>query len=265
MHRFLGARGRRRLVLPHRRIGFLRHRGLALLLQAMFFQLLRIHRLIRALHVGMFTARLLRTAFALRPVATVSTFRPIATVCAAASATAAAVTAPAARFFAFLQRGSRLSVLLALRSARLLGRTGRTLVRPALALRAFDLGKLALLRHLSLLAFALRAIRPGLLLLRALITARLLIAALMIAPTVAAVALVITPAFAAASATAAACVTSVTSITSATLAAALFVPVAMLIARAFRPGRTDGGLIGRGRLFDRFLRLEPAEQAAKKT
>ena len=195
-----------------------------------------------------------------------ATFRTIATVSAAA-ATAAAIAAPAAMFFAFLLRGSRLSVLLALRSALLLGRAGRTLVRPALALRAFDLGKLALLRHLSLLAFALRAIRPGLLLLRALVAARLLVAALVIAPAFAAasVALVIAPAFAAASATAAAAAASATSITSATLAAALFVPVAMLVARAFRPRRTHGGLIGRRRLFDGFLRLQPAEQAAEKT
>lgn len=267
-----GSRRGRRLMMDCR-FRLQRHGGLALLLQAMLFQLLRVHRLIRTLRM-----RLLRTAFALRPLAavrtfcTLCTFRPIATVCAAAPATAAAVTAPAARFFAFLLRGPCLSVLLALRSARLLGRTGRTLVRPALALRAFELGKLALLRHLSLLAFAVRAIRPGLLLLRALIAARLLIAALVIAPTVAslallvasavaAVALMITPAVAAPVAASA----SLTSLTSATLAAALLVAVAMLVARAFRSGRTDGRLIGRRRLCDGFLRLEPAEQAAEKT
>lgn len=223
--------------------------GFTLLLQAVLLELLRVDRLVRALHVRLLGARLLRTALALRPVAAV---RAIAAV--SATAAPAAVAAPTPMLFAFLLRRARLSIRLALRSALLLGRAGRTLVRPALALRALGLGKLALLRHVCLLAFALRAIGPVLLLLRALIAA-LLVAALVVAPALAAAP--VAPAVAAACA-------PVTSAALAALAAALFVAVAMSVAHALRPDRTYHRLIGRRRLFDGFLRLQPTEQTAEK-
>ena len=155
-----------------------------------------------------------------------------------------------------------LAVLFALRSARLLRRTRRALVRPALALRSIDLrtilpairalglGEFALLRHFRLLPLALRALGPGLLLLLrwALVAALLLIAALMIAAA-ATVALVFSASIA--SATSIASASSAPSIASATPAAfvaAALMAIAVFVARtlfARRPCRAHGGFIGR--------------------
>ena len=132
-----------------------------------------------------------------------------------------------------------------------------------LTVAAFCLRQLALLRHLGLfLPFALRAIRTGLLLLRALVAPLLLIAPLLIASTATAA---IAPAFAATT-VALVIAPTVTATTSATSAAALFVAITMLVAAALGAlgaRRAHRGFVGRGRLFRRFFGLQPAEQAAK--
>jgi hypothetical protein len=254
------------------------HLGFTLLLQAVLFELLRVHRLVGALHVRLLAALLLRAAlaaFALRPLATV---RAIATVSATASAAPAAIAAPATMLFAFLLRRAT-GILRSLLRALLLRRPLWPLLRLPFALRtidlrailaavrAFGLRKLALLLHLPLRPVAARAVRAWLLLLRrASVAALLLVAALLVVASAAAVALVLAATVTSVtSASAIAAASSATPIPSATLAAALLVPVAVFIARAFRPGRTDGRFIGGRRLLGRLLRLEPAEQAAEES
>jgi len=121
----------------HRCFRFVRHFRFALLLQPVLLELLRVDGLVRALHV-LRTLLRVRAPLALRPIAAFA-LRAITTV-SAATAAAAAIAAPPAMFFAFLLRRT-LAVLLALRSAGLLllGRARRTLIGPALALRAVSI------------------------------------------------------------------------------------------------------------------------------
>jgi len=171
------------------RFGLL-HLRLALHLQTVLLELLRVERLLRALLPGLL----------LRPAATIGTIAPVA----AAAATAAAIAPAAARFAAFVLRQAiavrskvgclRLSLLLLLERAR------RTLVWTALALRPLGglihgLHKLTLRLRLRLRDIGRRAILPALalgtvvarllLLRRAPVAALLVIDALMIAATVA--------------------------------------------------------------------------------
>jgi len=128
-----------------RRFRLLHHFGFALLLQAVLLELLCIDRLLGSRLV------LRRPLFAaIGTIAPIRTITPVATAPAAASAT----TPTTPMLFAFLLRGTRRAVTL--RTARLLGllrRTGRALIRTALALwtlgvLSFRLGELALLRNL---------------------------------------------------------------------------------------------------------------------
>jgi hypothetical protein len=134
--------------MMRRRFRLLHHFGFALLLQAVLLELLCIDRLLGSLLV------LRRPLFAaIGTIAPIRTITPVATAPAAASAT----TPTTPMLFAFLLRGTRRAVTL--RTARLLGvvgllrRTGRALIRTALALwtlgvLSFRLGELALLRNL---------------------------------------------------------------------------------------------------------------------
>src|SRR6185503_5385692 len=139
--------------------------------QPVFFELLRVNRLLRALVLRC----VFWTAFA--------TVRTIAAVSATATATAATVAPPTARFVPVLSRRSiavirsrvlpllhgraRLLLLLLLR------RTRRTLIRTPFPLRLLSLR----------LDFALRALRPGLLLVRGPLVAALLLVAPLLAVT----------------------------------------------------------------------------------
>ena len=279
--RLLGARRGRRLGLPGRRVVLLRHLGFALLLQAMLFQLLRIDRLVRALHVGIVTTGLLRARLFLARLAFRAALAAIRTITstAATAATAATATTSAAMLFTFLlwrTRSVRRCCLRAPWRLGLLRRARRALVGPALALRAvavrtLHLAEFSLLRHFRLLALALRAIRPRLLLLLRtwfaglrLIAARLITATVTSITSAAAIALVIALAFATTVASAAA----ITAATSTTFAAATLVPVAVLVARtlfARRPCRTHRGFIGGRRLVGLLLGLQPAEEAAEES
>ena len=205
--------------------------------QPMFFQLLRVNRLLRALVL----LRVFRTALA-----TVWTITPVA----AATATAAAIAAPAARFFAILPR--RTVAVLRTRIRALLHRWSRLLLLrarvallfgPALALGTLCLRLICLLRNFRVRSIAVRPLRPGLLLLRgALIAPRLLvalciaIAALLVRPSAASVTLLITRAIA----TSATSIASATSTASATLAAAMLVPVARFVVATFGALRSRG-------------------------
>lgn len=260
--------GRGRSFMVNRRVCFVSHLRFALLLEAVFLQLLRVHGLVRALHVLL----LLRTALAAFAVRTIA---PVAATTAPSAATA--IAASTTVLFAFLLRRT-VRILRTLLRPLLLRRARRTLIRPALALRAiairpFNLRDFSLrlhcgLRlHCALRTLALRAIRARLMLLRRALVAPLLVAsavALLIATAVAAVALVIAPAVATS-------ITSATSTPSAALPAALLVPFAMLFARALgtvrtrRPGRPHGGFVRRRRLLHRLLGLQPAEQAAQES
>lgn len=253
---------------------------LALHLQPVFLQLLRVEGLLRALRLR----RVLGPAFsAIGAIATIS----------AATATTTSIAPSAARLFAFLPRRTvavfRPRIRALLRGwPRLLLRTRMTLfgspltlrsigLRPilpavrTLCLRTLCLRLLSLLRNFRVRSIAVRPLRPGLLLLRgALVAPRLLvalciaIAALLVRPATASVALVITRAIA----TSATSIASATSTASATLAAPMLVPVARFVVatfRALRPCATHARFVCRCGLLGRLVRLEPAEQASKES
>ena len=124
--------------------------GLALHLQPVFLQLLRVERLLRILVRCLLRMRVLRPA--------------LAAISASASAPATSATAAPAMFFSAFLRWA-IAVLRTLLRPLLLRRALRPLIRPALALRAFVRLPLGL-RKLALLGdFSLRAVRTGLLLL----------------------------------------------------------------------------------------------------
>jgi hypothetical protein len=235
--------------------------GFALHLQPVFFQLLSVNRLLRA----MVLLRLLRPAL--------STVGTIATI-AAATATAAAIAPPTARLFALRPRRTigilrtrtrtllhgwpRLLLLLLLLRTGLalligppltLGTIGLRTILPAV--RALCRRLLALLRSIGLRPFSVRAVRAGLLLLRgALVAPGLLVAPciaiatlLLVRTAATAVALLVTCAVA----TSAASISSAAPAAPTTLAAAMLVPVARLVPRAFRtlrPCRTHRRFVG---------------------
>jgi hypothetical protein len=134
----LGARFRRRSGCGLPMSLRCRFFSLALHLQAVFLQLLRIYGLLR---VALVRLRVLRPALA-----AIWTIAPVA----AATAAAAAIAPPAARFFTVRTRRA-IAVfrprVLALLHGRpgLLRRAGRALVRAAFSLWAFSLWALALL------------------------------------------------------------------------------------------------------------------------
>ena len=205
------------------------HLRLALLLQPMLLELLRVERLLGTL----------------RPRPALAAF-PAITVPAAASPVAPA--APV--LFAFLLRRPR-AVLRRLLRPRLLRRAWRALIGTALALRTlgvlvFGLRKLALLLDLALRTLALGAIRPHLLLMgRALVAALLLVA-----PAVAVGTRLITPAITAllVIAPAVAVATRLAIASPGAFAAAMILPVTRFVARTFRalrPRRTHARLVRR--------------------
>ena len=211
------------------RLGLL-HLSLALHLQAVFLELLRVEGLFRAL-----LARLLVRAI----LATIRTIAPVGT----AAATAAAI-APAARFAALLFRLAVAIRRAANRSLRplLLRRTRRTLVGAALTLRLLGrrnraLRKLGLRLDLCLRNIRLRALLPAVLrtvlALLLLLLRRALIAPLLVAPTVAAA---IAAVLALASPVAVCALLAVASRAAITVTAATMtiVAVAVLVARPVR-------------------------------
>lgn len=212
----------------------------ALHLQPVFFQLLRVNRLLRALVL----LRVLGTTLA-----TVRTITAIATTTAAASA--AAIAAPAARFFAilpgrtiaiaFLRPGVRGLPLLHGRPRLLLLLRARValLIRPPFALGALCLRLVSLLRNFRVRPIAVRPVWPGLMLLR-----RALVApGLLVAPSITVAALLVRPAAASVAlliATSTSSITSVACATSTASAAPMLVPVARFVVAALGALRPRG-------------------------